>query len=133
MKPTPYVIFLVTILVLMFSAIETLSASGRRERQTTSPSQPTVSTTTVSSQTTDTTISPMPRKPGKTKPKNWPEPPPDVVGKKPKWDPKGRWTGKGGIGIVWDPDGHGGGHWDEDGVDARNKRRWREDGTTLTA
>jgi RHS repeat-associated protein len=75
-------------------------------------------------------------KPGKTPPGKWPPPPPDVVGKNPKWNPKGFWEGKGGD-ISWDDRSHGSGvdrgeggqdgHWD----DANSDKRWDRDGNLL--
>ncbi len=77
------------------------------------------------------------RRPGKTPPVKWPDPPPSAVGDKPRWNPNGYWEGPGGRKIVWDPSGHGSGtrghgsHWDEDGVHGRNKIRWDENGKRL--
>jgi RHS repeat-associated protein len=76
------------------------------------------------------------RRTGKTPPNSWPEPPPTVVGKKPKWDPDGFWgKGRGGNNLVWDPTGHGGGgHWDEDQLPGNKHgggRRWDKDGNIL--
>jgi len=77
------------------------------------------------------------RKPGKTPPKSWPTPPEQSVGKKPKWNPKGYWEGKGGRKITWDDRSHGtgqdrgqgvqGGHWDDESSD----NRWNPDGSLL--
>ena len=79
------------------------------------------------------------RRKGSTEPKSWPTPPPNVVGKKPKWNKEGYWEGDNN--IVWDPTGHGGGqgnqdgHWDEDTTQPGNKhgggKRWQRDGTPI--
>ena len=76
------------------------------------------------------------RRKGRTPPDKWPSPPPNVVGKNPKWNPEGYWEkGKGGTAdVVWDPKGHGQPHWDEDtpgGGNRKKKRRWNKAGELL--
>jgi RHS repeat-associated protein len=76
------------------------------------------------------------RKPGKTAPSRWPALPPDVCGKKPKWNPEGYWEGNGRR-ATWDDRSHGagidrgngpqGGHWD----DENSNNRWDQDGRLL--
>jgi RHS repeat-associated protein len=77
-------------------------------------------------------------KPGKTPPGDWPRPPENLCGKKPKWNPIGYWEGKGGKKINWDDRSHGsgldrrkgpqGGHWDDG---SGSGGRWHPDGTPL--
>lgn len=77
------------------------------------------------------------RKPGKTPPKSWPDPPQSATGKKPKWNSEGYWEGKGGRRITRDDRSHGagvdrgegeqGGHWD----DETSGNRWDPDGNLL--
>ena len=77
-------------------------------------------------------------KPGRTPPKSWPDPPESLCGKKPKWNPKGYWEGKGGKKISWDDRSHGtgvdrgkgpqGGHWDDG---SGSGQRWGPDGVPL--
>ncbi len=64
------------------------------------------------------------RQPGKTPPNKWPPLPPNLAGRKPRWNPDGYWQG-GKNGYVWDDKGHGAGqrgqdgHWDRDGGGGR--------------
>ena len=75
------------------------------------------------------------RRMGKTPPSIWPGLPPNLGGKKPKWNPNGYWKGK-NDNYVWDPshgggvdrgEGKQGGHWDGE----KTGNRYREDGTPL--
>jgi len=77
------------------------------------------------------------RKPGKTSPSRWPDLPPNLAGKKPKWNPNGYWECPGNRDLTWDDRSHGagadrgkspqGGHWD----DENSGNRWDEDGNAL--
>ncbi len=77
------------------------------------------------------------RKPGKTPPKNWPKPPEQACGKKPKWNPDGYWEGKNGWQGTWDDRTHGAGvdrgqgpqdgHWDDENSD----NQWDRNGNLL--
>ena len=77
------------------------------------------------------------RKPGKTPPSRWPDLPPNLGGKKPKWNPEGYWEGDWRGRYNWDDRSHGsgvdrgegeqGGHWD----DEVSGDRWDEEGNPL--
>ncbi len=82
------------------------------------------------------------RKPGKTPPSLWPNPPVDVCGKKPKWNPQGFWEGKGRR-LTWDDRAHGAGvdrgngpqdgHWDDESSNDRWDRNGRPLPSTMLA
>ena len=77
------------------------------------------------------------RKPGKTPPSKWPDLPPNLAGKKSKWNPEGYWQCPGNRDLTWDDRTHGagidrgqgpqGGHWD----DENSGNRWDENGNPL--
>ncbi len=77
------------------------------------------------------------RKKGSTPNKKWPPLPPNLGGKKPKWNSSGYWEGVNGGHYTWDNRSHGAGidrgndpqdgHWD----DENSNNRWDRNGTLL--
>lgn len=77
------------------------------------------------------------RKKGKTPPSQWPKLPPNLGGKKQKWNSEGFWEGPNNRRYTWDNKAHGAGvnrgdgpqdgHWDDENSD----NRWDRNGVPL--